>query len=192
MKIQDSFELSELSELLADLMGNQYSGAVPPAMSERTADTVVLKKGVPNLQTPPSGESVAAQSSADFKEDHLLNILKEITHLGGFTGAVLTDAQGLPLAIFQCPFSHDAVAAIVALMSHPLEKVASILSVHEINQVAMDMGYTDQLVLRKFKIKHHCFYFMIICSQSQNPRDEMELYSQQLREALLQNVQRMI
>jgi len=115
------------------------------------------------------------KSEAYFRGDKLENALEAMCKRSGFTGAVVADNKGLPLAVFNSPVGADAIAAFTTVLGGALEKAGTLLGQHGAETISMDINYADKVVLRLFMIEQTPYFMMILCPQNVDERGEIEL-----------------
>jgi len=103
---------------------------------------------------------------------------------GSFEGAVIADADGLPLAVFNSPAEDHVLAAYASILGESLEKAESFLHQSEANNISMDINNLDKIVLRRFKLREVNFYLLIIASQNIDERAEIELAISEIKRSL--------
>jgi predicted regulator of Ras-like GTPase activity (Roadblock/LC7/MglB family) len=154
--VKDYSEFEEAARLLAGIMA-----AVP----------------APAAAAPPPAEPVAPGEPGEpvTRSSQLERVLTRMCQRGGFTGAIIADAHGLALAAFNTPVQEEALAAFTTVLGGALEKAASLLQMHDANNISLDISYTDKLVLRRFLTRERTVYLMILCPQQVDERTEIEL-----------------
>lgn len=107
-------------------------------------------------------------------------LLAEMCKRGGFSGAVVADRSGLPLAEFNPPYDRDVLAAYSALLSEALERAGQLLGKRDANNLSLDVNYVEKLVVRRFVSGDQEFCLLIVCPQSVDERSELELSIDQI------------
>lgn len=128
----------------------------------------------------------ALVSSELYRGDQLENILVEMCRRAGFNGAVLADTDGLPLAIHNNPVGNEEISAFTTVLGMAMERAGSLLGEYDVNNISLDVNYTDKAVLRKFVVSDTPFFLMIICPQEVDERSEVELTINQITSILAQ------
>jgi len=112
-------------------------------------------------------------------------ILAAMCDRANLTGAVIADRTGLPLAIHNLEgASADTIAAMAPELGKTLEKAAVYMDQPEANNISIDLGAGDRLVLRSFAIESVRFYLVGLCPQTIDPSGEMFLAANRLMEEL--------
>lgn len=120
-------------------------------------------------QTPPRGSDQAARGV------RLARILREMCARAGFAGAAITDARGLPLATHALPFPMEAAGALTAILGDVLTRVADMTSHADASSVAIELGYFDKLVVRRFAERDAIYFLLVVCPARTEERAEIEL-----------------
>ncbi|UCH94454.1 MAG: hypothetical protein JSV88_29865 [Candidatus Aminicenantes bacterium] len=155
-KLWDSSEIQEAAVLFNELLRH-------PFISEAAA---------PTGSTPGTGEQVSRDVyRGDLLEDALVSMCRR----GEFSGSVLADNNGLPLAICNSPVEEDALAAFTSVLGQSLAETGRLLDQPNANHISMDINYMDKVVLRKFYVEDKPFFLMIITPQHVDERAELEL-----------------
>jgi len=200
--LKDSSELQEalgLFRALLDDQGPVFVGgpSEPPggnlrAGAEFVCSVAPLSPGADPFPAQISSPDKAvskpvALSSAEFEPvegefrgDRLENVLIAMCRRGGFSGAVLSDSSGLPMAVFNSPVEIESVAAFTSVLGDALDKAGRYLQQHGADYISMDVNYEDKVVVRRFAIAEMNLYLMVLCPQSVDERSEVELSIQQL------------
>ena len=119
-----------------------------------------------------------------FRGDKLENALVSMCKRSGFTGAVVADNKGLPLAVYNSPVGADAIAAFTTVLGGALEKAGTLLGQHGAETISMDINYSDKAVLRLFTISGNPYFIMVLCPQNIDARSEVELSVTQIIDIL--------
>jgi len=133
------------------------------------------------LDEPASVRNSTPMSEGVFRSDRLNRTVESMCLRAGFTGAVVADSTGLPLASFQAPFGGDVLSALSSVLGEALDRIADYLQVGRLHNMTVDVGHTDKLVLRKFDMEGRWYYLVILCGQETEERSEMELSIEQVR-----------
>jgi hypothetical protein len=156
MKLWDCSEIQEAALLFKDLL--RHAPAAPPAAPGKTA---------PGAEEPPSQKP--------YRGDRLEEALVAMCKRGEFSGSVLADNNGLPLAIHNSPVEDDILAAFTSVLGKSLSETGRLLNQPNANNISMDINYMDKVVLRKFFVNDHPYFLMIIAPQDVDERAELEL-----------------
>ena len=155
-KLWDSSEIQEAAELFNDL-------AKPYFIAEQAA---------PLGGITGTGQQV---SQMVYRGDLLEDALVSMCSRGEFSGSVLADNNGLPLAIHNSPVDEDILAAFTSVLGKALAETGRLLNQPNANNISMDINYVDKLVLRKFHVEDKPYFLMIISPQQVDERAELEL-----------------
>jgi predicted regulator of Ras-like GTPase activity (Roadblock/LC7/MglB family) len=149
----DSSEIKEAAALFKEILARPSRPPVSPA-------------GSPDTETQPG---------AKHRGDRLEKELVSLCNRGEFSGAVLADINGLPLAVHNSPVGDDILAASTSVLAESLEKTNRLLDQPNVNNISIDINYMDKIVLRKFFIDREPYFLMIISPQHVDERAEVEL-----------------
>ena len=138
----------------------------PAALSPR------LKAPTPRPELPELDDMV---NDSQYRGDRLKKALHAMCKRGGFSGAVVADTDGLPLAVYNSPVGDDVLAAFTIVLGEALDKAGKMLGQNEANNISLDINYMDKAILRQFSINDVSFYMMVICPQETDERSEVEL-----------------
>lgn len=166
---RDFSEIQEAAKLLSGLLKPEQDTG-----SERGAKPELASHDKLPEQLPVKAEATG------FRGDRIEEALQVMCRRGNFTGAVVADFTGLPIAAFNSPVGADAMAAFTSVLGSALEKAAHLLDQHEADNISMDINYADKVVLRRFNIKGLQYYLMLICPQNVDERGEIELSLEQI------------
>lgn len=203
MALRDSSDFRQALDLLRTLAGPAAPvRAIRPAGAYAPAHRPAIEALPPVVPDPrPSGRFPAAapapmrampEPAAGRREtgevlflgDEIADILRGMCRRGGFAGAVLADASGLPLADFNCPVDPDAVAACSSVLGDAMRQAGRLLRQNEANNISMDINYVDKVALRRFELFGAPYYVMVICPQHVDERSEVEVSIDRLVEVL--------
>lgn len=168
---KDFSEIQEAAQLLSAILREE---AETPA--EKSAPAPEVK---PEAAPPPAARPIAAEKGA-FRGDQLENAIELMCRRGNFSGAVVADENGLPLAVFNSPVGTDAIAAFTSVLGAALEKASRLLEQHGADNISMDINYADKVVLRRFTVSELTYFLMVICPQNVDERSEIELSIEQI------------
>ena len=144
----------------------------------------------PGARLAPAGGPVdtrAAQAETveeGFRSEQLARVLADMAARAGFAAVVLSDRAGLPLASYGPEDATRILAALGSVLGETLEQVGRYLQTERGETVAVDVGYTDKLVLRRFEFEAGTFYVVVLCSQDVDERSELELSVEAIRRIL--------
>jgi len=101
---------------------------------------------------------------------------------------MLVDANGLPLAVYNSPADDESIGAAIAMtLGEALEKTGRLLKQGEVNNIAIDINYTDKTVIHRFVLEELSYFLMIVCSQEIDERAEVELSIENIISVLKEN-----
>jgi len=170
------------------------ANAVPAQVADEgsatgaAAATAPTEKGIGTLRSPspPSPAASPAPPSFAYRGDRLEYALASLCQRGGLIGAVVADGKGLPLADFQSPVGGDRLAAFTSVLGDALERAGQLLGAQGADVIAMDLNYTDKVVLRRFSLDQEPYFLLVVCSQDLDERAEVELSIEQITAILTQ------
>jgi hypothetical protein len=190
--LKDSSEMDETLMLFDELIDQAAISKPDPASKVRTKR---IPETRPKSNIAPFADSSFLPVSQEKKRtpdeeldrgDQLEITVESMCKRGGFSSAVVTDSDGLLLAVYNTPVDDDALTAFTVVMGDALEKAGTLLNQREANYISIDMNYTDKAVLRRFFINDIPFYMMIICPQRVDEKAEVELSIEQITSLLKQ------
>ncbi len=111
----------------------------------------------------------------EFRGDRLENLLFSMCRRGGFSGAVVSDRTGLPLAVYNSPVDGDTIAAFTSVLGDTLVKAGTFLGQHDAEYISMDINQTDKVVVRRFAFDEMEMFLMVLCPQDMDERAEVEV-----------------
>jgi hypothetical protein len=155
-KLWDSSEIQEAAVLFNDLL-KDFTIPGSAALTSRYTGT---------------GERVSPHV---YRGDLLEEALISMCRRGDFTGSVLADNNGLPLAIYNSPVEADALAAFTSILGRSLEETGRLFDQPDANNISIDINYIDKVVLRKFPVNDEPYFVMVISPQEVDVRAELEL-----------------
>lgn len=155
-KLWDSSEIQEAAVLFKDL-------------TQITAGSDAV---TPTGGTPGAGDQAPFKA---FRGDKLEDTLISMCQRGEFSGSVLADNNGFPLAVYNSPVEENVLAAFTSILGQSLEETARLLNQPNANNISMDINYIDKMVLRKFYVDEMPFFLLIISPQQVDERAELEL-----------------
>jgi hypothetical protein len=178
MKMKGSSEIQEAAKLFDQLIA-QSAVAAPPSprreagrhISSRPSALPVKKRRVPQREAVVE----LTDSQEMYRGDRLENSLYAMCKGGGFQGAVLIDASGLPLAVYNSPVDEPIAAAFCMILGEALGKAGKLLKQEDVNNISIDINYTDKAVIRRFFINNIPYFLMTTCPQDVDERAELEL-----------------
>jgi len=186
--------------LFQDLLGEQgpasgFSGSIGRNLEAGVAiPTVVSDSQDPGIMSSDPGRPVRSEVitqgvpvapaideiEGEFRGDRLENVLIAMCRRGGFSGAVVSDTTGLPLAVFNSPVDNERIAAFTSVLGGALDKAGLFLEQHGAEYISMDINYEDKVVVRRFFFGDLEMYLMVLCAQSMDERAEVEMSIQQI------------
>lgn len=122
--------------------------------------------------------------TAQFLDQRIREILIGMCKRGGFTGAVIADDSGLPLADFNCPVDVESIAACSGVLSSALEQAGRLLGQRDANDISLDINYVDKVMFRRFRFEATSLYLLIIAPQEVDGRSEIEISIDQIIEEM--------
>jgi hypothetical protein len=155
-KLWDSSEIQEAALLFDDLLREPAAVKIPEP---------------PVFMPGPVKEKGRKVYRGDRLEEALVSMCKR----GEFSGSVLADDSGLPLAIYNSPVQGEVLAAFTSVLGKSLSESSRLLNQPNANNISMDINYMDKIVLRKFFVAEKPYFLMIISSQQVDERSELEL-----------------
>ena len=155
-KLWDSSEIQEAAVLFKDLL-KDFAIPGSAALTDRFTGT---------------GEQVSPHV---YRGDLLEEALVSMCRRGDFTGSVLADNNGLPLAFYNSPVEADALAAFTSILGRSLEETGRLFDQSDANNISIDINYIDKVVLRKFLVNDDPYFVMVISPQEVDVRAELEL-----------------
>ena len=198
-RLTDSSELQEALGLFQDLFQEQRpaTGSAGPIgrnlKIESTgsgSETVVTGAALVDDSPGLIRSHVVTQASqpvpiieeieGEFRGDRLENVLFAMCRRGGFSGAVVSDGTGLPLAVHNSPVDNDRIAAFTSILGDAMVKAGDFLEQHGAEYISMDINYEDNAVVRRFTYAEMEMYLMVLCAQSLDERAEVEMSIEQI------------
>lgn len=172
---------SEIQEALSLLDGLSKSGSVL-----RTAKAPAAKKSPrrprrnPKATAPAAAEDAAASETdlgsveqLPFRDDRIQHLLGAMCRRAGFTGAVLADREGLPLAAYHSPASIEAASACSSVLGEAMARAASLLEQSHVNHISMTVSETEKICLHTFAVNGLPCHLLILAAQEIDEREEM-------------------
>ncbi|MDI6795381.1 MAG: hypothetical protein QMD09_00460 [Desulfatibacillaceae bacterium] len=153
-----------------------------PAKSAPTPDAALARPS--RLEAPASKRPRQAAPEGIYRGDKLANALYAMCQRGGFSGALIVDDNGLPLAAHQSPVSEEAIGAFAIVLGTALAKAGKLLGQHNAENISIDINYTEKIVLRRFMMGQAPGYLLVICAQEVDERGEVELSIEQIAQIL--------
>jgi predicted regulator of Ras-like GTPase activity (Roadblock/LC7/MglB family) len=175
-------EVQEAFQLFFDLLDDPAVSARPrpTAPMVRTAGVTPSAAAVGEALQAPLDEPAAT----GFRGDRLDGILAAMCHRGGFSGAVVVDASGLPLAAYNSPVEVNAVAAFTAVLGDTLDRVGRFFNQPGADAITVDVNYQDKVVVRRFRARDLDLFLLLVCPQAIDERSEVELSTTQMATVL--------
>ncbi len=189
-RLTDSSELKEAVSLFHDLFGDGSPG-VSGTVGRNLGVSPAIRAPQEALKPEPPPASVTAFTKpvtaapmpaieGEFRGDKLENVLIAMCQRGQFIGAVISDIDGLPLAVHNSPVDVDNIAAFTSILGDALSKAGRYLEQHGADYISMDINYEDKIVVRQFSVGSFAMYIMVMCAQETDERSEVELSIQQI------------
>ncbi len=148
-----------------------------------------LPQQAPTTADAADQKSSLAQSSAAYTlspgkplSDQLTALLATLCARAGLSGALLADANGLPLATQSC--DAEITAACGALLGQALEQTNRILRGAEAFNLILEFEDSRKLSVRRFLADNTFFYLVSTYLASELERNELDLAITQLVRAL--------
>lgn len=186
-RLTDSSELQEAIGLFQDLLENQGSVGAPAGSVGRNLETGVMTGpaiGAPSAgtvtQALPSPPPRVDEIEGEFRGDRLENVLFAMCRRGGFSGAVVSDSTGLPLAAYNSPVDSERIAAFASVLGHAMGKAEEFLEQRGAEYISMDINYEDKIVVRRFGLGKIEMFLLVLCSQAMDERAEVEMSIEQI------------
>ena len=158
-KLWDSSEIQEAAGLFSELLKSSVPVGIAASLIDKLPGTGGDTQGARKIKR------------GDILEETLISMCGR----GGFSGAVLADNNGLPLAIYNSPVEEDVLAAFTSILGKSLTESTRLLNQPNANNISMDIDYINKLVLRKFLVDGTPYFLMIISPQHVDERAELEL-----------------
>jgi len=165
----DSSEIKEAAALLNDLLGL-------PSKPPKLPKSKLRKKDA----RKEAGVGKEGAGGIVYRADRLEEALVSMCSRGEFSGSVLADDSGLPLAVYNSPVEDGILAAFTSVLGKSLAETGRLLDQPNANNISMDINYMDKIVLRKFFVDENPFFLMIISPQHVDERAEVELSVNQI------------
>jgi predicted regulator of Ras-like GTPase activity (Roadblock/LC7/MglB family) len=138
----------------------------------------------PSRLAAPASKRPQAAMEGIYRGDKLSNALYAMCQRGGFSGALIVDDNGLPLAVHQSPVPEEAIGAFAIVLGTALAKAGKLLGQHNAENISIDINYTEKIVLRRFAMGQSPGYLLVICPQEVDERGEVELSIEQIAQIL--------
>ena len=139
------------------------------------------------LNSEKSGaESGVALDSESFegRGKKLEDIIKRMCQRSNFSGAVVTDDSGRPLAVVNPPVTSDKLPAFSSVLGQALERTGDLLTHKRAEYLSLDINYEEKIVLRRFVIQESHYLLLVSCLQDVDDRSEIEVSIEQIMAAL--------
>lgn len=186
-RLTDSSELQEAMSLFQDLFQEQRpaaGSAGPIGRNLEKGPLTGLAAGVASpevvSQTPMPQIPSIDEIEGEFRGDRLENVLIAMCRRGGFSGAVVSDSTGLPLAVYNSPVDNDRIAAFTSVLGDAMVRAGDFLEQHGAEYISMDINYEDKVVVRRFVYAGMEMFLMVLCAQSMDERAEVEMSIEQI------------
>lgn len=190
--LQGSSEIAEAARLVRELLagGKGAVQSAPPAAEPAPSVAATPPIPPPQVVTPPvvaAPSSVAAADPAPlpegqpvYREDRLQGVLETMCRRGGFSGALITDSKGFPLASHGAAANSDAIAAFSSVLGETLRKAGTFLGHQGADCISIDLDYSEKLSLHRFALGNAPYYLMILCPQDTDERSEVAVSLEQV------------
>ncbi|MEN8164470.1 MAG: hypothetical protein ABFS37_10110 [Acidobacteriota bacterium] len=186
-RLTDSSELQEALSLFQDLFEEQrhakgFAGPIGRNLEKGPVmgPDVAAAPAEVLTQAPLPTVPVIDETEGEFRGDRLENVLFAMCRRGGFTGAVVSDGAGLPLAVYNSPVDNDRIAAFTSVLGDAMAKAGLFLEQHGAEYISMDINYEDKVVVRRFVYAEMEMYLLVLCAQSMDERAEVEMSIEQI------------
>ncbi len=189
--MKDSSEIREAAKLFDELISQSavpitFSPLKPMSRKRGRTGSAALRKKTKHQPAPHKIE--ISDTTGMYRGDRLENTLFAMCKRGGFIGSMLVDANGLPLAVYNSPADDESIGAAIAMtLGEALEKTGRLLNQGEVNNIAIDINYTDKTVIHRFTLEDLSYFLMIVCSQEIDERAEVELSIENIISVLKEN-----
>jgi predicted regulator of Ras-like GTPase activity (Roadblock/LC7/MglB family) len=130
----------------------------------------------------PLREGPAQGVAGGLRAERLDPILLAMCERGGFSGAVLADSAGLPVAVYPGALAADRLAAASAVLAEALVAVSQELGEIPGGHLTIDIDHRDKLVLHRFPFGQRQYFLLTVTRQVANERGEMERAVRQILE----------
>jgi hypothetical protein len=130
-----------------------------------------------------SGEA-ADSESFEGRGRTLEDLIKRMCQRSNFSGAVVTDDSGYPLAVVNPPVTSDALPAFSSALGQALKRGGELLKHDRAEYLSLDINYEEKIVLRRFAIQESHYLLLVSCSQDVDYRSEIEVSIEQIIAAL--------
>ncbi len=169
--LKDSSELHEASRLFWDLFDENQAADhsdTGVGLGDRTPEQ-------PPGMAGPDPSSVEPEAIAGFRDDRLESELVGMCQRGRFSGAVVADTLGLPLAVHNSPVKTESIAVFTSILGDALAKAGRFLGQTGAENIAMNINDKDKVVVRRFSAAGLDLFLMVLCAQSIDERRELEV-----------------
>ncbi len=177
-RFKDFSEFTEIKNLFSSITGSEEVVAKEDNVLLTESEPVVINKPEIKQQSMTEvvkSEQIAAPEAVGSKADQLENTLMLMCKRGGLIGAVISDSQGLLIAVHNSPVENERLAAFTTILGDALISSERLLGGEVSNYISIDINYTDKAVLRSFAVEKEVNYLMVICSQEVDERSEVEI-----------------
>lgn len=117
---------------------------------------------------PPSPASVK-NTGITGKSAMLEDILADLCRRGGFSGAMIADDMGLPVAVSHLRQNQDALAALATVMGESLKQADAILDLKEAETLSLWMSKDEKIILRSFTAQESKLYLLVFAPTNAEP-----------------------
>ncbi len=178
--LKDSSELAEAARLFRDLFENQaaagsnltVAASEGEAASDRSSEQPLAPPPPdaappPPEAAPPPPETPAGMAgdpfpvepeaiAGEYRDDRLEFELVAMCERGGFSGAVVSDTLGLPLAVHNSPVQTDSIAAFSSILGDALAKAGRFLGQPGAENISMHINdFSRYIKNRAMKIRDY-------------------------------------
>lgn len=108
-----------------------------------------------------------------YRADRIQHMLGAMCRRAGFSGAVLADREGLPLAAYHSPASIEAASACSSVLGDAMTRTAGLLEQSQVNHISMTVNETEKICLHAFVVNGLTCHLMVLAPQEVNEREEM-------------------
>lgn len=184
--MKDSSEIKQAA-MLFDQLISEAAVIAPPSSEEPSRrsgrpSSTPRRTGRPAKTRYKKQEPIESFDSEDmYRGDRLENMLFAMCKRGDFTGAVLVDSNGLPLAVYKSPIKDENLSSAFAMtLGDVIGKAGRVIGETDVDNISMDINYTDKACVRRFIINDLPYFLMIVCPQDIDERAEVEISIDQI------------
>ncbi|OGR02337.1 MAG: hypothetical protein A2511_17390 [Deltaproteobacteria bacterium RIFOXYD12_FULL_50_9] len=155
--ISDAKDAAQPYMLLATEL-NQRSAAQKTAKNNQDEPTASRTSGIE--KRPANDNTMSAM---------LEEILADLCRKGGFSGALIADEMGLPLATGNLLQDADALSAFATILGESLKQADTILDCKGAVTVSLEVNQVEKIILRKFQTHDSLYYLMVFAPRQAEP-----------------------